>query len=68
MGSVVAAKRAELPHGMWDLNSLTKDGTHVPCTRRCTVNHWTTREVPRTILLKNENRKDVGKGRRDWNL
>ena len=21
-----------IPHGMWDLSSLTKDGTSVPCT------------------------------------
>ena len=31
---------------MWDLGSLTKDWTHIPCTGRWCLNHWTTREVP----------------------
>ena len=31
---------------MWDLISLTRDGTHVPCI----LNHWTTREVPDGVL------------------
>ena len=31
--------------GMQDLSSLTWDRTSVPCTRRWSVNHWTTREV-----------------------
>ena len=30
---------------MWDLSSLTRDQTHVPCTRRQILNHWNTREV-----------------------
>ena len=31
---------------MWDLSSPNRDGTHVPCTGRQILNHWTTREVP----------------------
>ena len=31
---------------MWDLGSLTRDGTHTPCIGRRSLNHWTTREVP----------------------
>ena len=31
---------------MWDLSSLTRDGTCVPCFGRQILNHWTTREVP----------------------
>ena len=31
---------------MWDLSSLTRDWTHVPCIGRWILNHWTTREVP----------------------
>ena len=53
IGSVGAAHRliscgawAQLPHGMWDLSSLTRDRTHVPCIGRWILNHWTTREVP----------------------
>ena len=36
---------AWLPDGMWDLSSLTKDRTHVPCIGRQILNHWTTSEV-----------------------
>ena len=31
--------------GMWDLSSLTRDGTCVPCTAKQSLNLWTTREV-----------------------
>ena len=31
---------------MWDLSSLTRDGTCVPCIGRQILYHWTTREVP----------------------
>ena len=37
---------AQLPHGMWDLSSLTRDQTHIPCIGRWILNHWTAREVP----------------------
>ena len=36
---------------MWDLGSLTRDGTHVPCIARWILNHWTTREVPNSAFL-----------------
>ena len=36
----------QLPHGMWDLNSLIRNRTCVSCIERQTLNHWTTREVP----------------------
>ena len=32
--------------GMWDLGSLTRDWTHVPCISRQILNPWITREVP----------------------
>ena len=35
---------------MWDLSSLTRDWTHVPCIARQILNHWTTREVPRVFF------------------
>ena len=31
---------------MWDLSSLTRDGTHILCLERQILNHWTTGEVP----------------------
>ena len=31
---------------MWDLTSLTRDQTCVPCIARWILNHWTTRKVP----------------------
>ena len=45
-GSVVA-ERASFPCSMWDLSSPTRDGTHVPCIGRWSLNHWATREVLR---------------------
>ena len=33
--------------GMWDLSSLTRDQTCTSYIGRQSVNHWTTREVPR---------------------
>ena len=38
LGSVV-----ELSH-MWDLSSLIKDETHIPCIGRQILNHWITRQ------------------------
>ena len=34
------------PQGMWDLSSLTRDWTHIPCIGRRSLNHWTARSVP----------------------
>ena len=47
VGSVVEVHRLKLPLSMWDLSSLTRDQTHVPCIGRQIPNHWTTREVPK---------------------
>ena len=33
---------------MWDLSSLTTDRTHVPSVEAQSLNHWTTREVPKS--------------------
>ena len=40
------------PRGMWDLISPTRDGTHIPCIGRQSLNHWTAREVPTSWYLK----------------
>ena len=52
MGSLVEAyelsscgTRAQLPRGMWEPSSPTRDRTHVPCIGRRILYHWTTREV-----------------------
>ena len=37
---------AQLPLGMWNLSSRTRDQTHVPCIGSRILNHWTTRAVP----------------------
>ena len=37
---------AWLPHSRWDLSSLTRHWTRIPCIRRWILNHWNTREVP----------------------
>ena len=39
------------PHRMWDLSSLTWDGTHIPCFTGQILNHWTTKEVPLSCIL-----------------
>ena len=36
---------------MWDLSSLTRDGTHVPCIGRWILSPWTTREVSSAIFF-----------------
>ena len=36
---------AQLPQGMCDLSSPTRDHTHMPCIGRQTPNHGPTREV-----------------------
>ena len=36
---------AQLPFSMWDLSSLTRDQTHVPCIGRYILDHWLSREV-----------------------
>ena len=38
--------QAQLPRIMWDLSSLSRYQTHVPCIVRCILYPWTTREVP----------------------
>ena len=37
--------RTWLPWGMWNLRSLSRDQTHVPCIGRQILNYWTTREI-----------------------
>ena len=37
---------AQWSHVMWDLSSLTRDGTCIPCIERQVLNHWTTRGGP----------------------
>ena len=34
------------PWGVWNLSSLTRGWTCIPCIWRWNLNHWTTREVP----------------------
>ena len=46
LGPVFAACGLSCPHGMWDIGSQTRDGTHVPCIGKQILNHRTTREVP----------------------
>ena len=37
-----------LPWGLWDLSSLTRDGTHAFWIKGWNLNCWTAREVPKT--------------------
>ena len=36
------------PHGLWDLSSLTRDGTQVLGSERTSLNPWTAREFLKT--------------------
>ena len=40
-----------LPCDMWELSSLARDQTRIPCTGSQVLNHWTTREVPKGFLF-----------------
>ena len=46
---------AQLPLGMWDPSSLTRDRTGVPCVERRILNHWTAREVPACLIAADVN-------------
>ena len=56
------------PRGMWDLSSTTRDRTRTPCIGRRSLNHWTTREVPRKILkaAKGEEKDTLSSIEQDW--
>ena len=49
--SLVEVCGLSLSHGLWDLSSLTRDQTCVPCIGRQILNHWTSRDVPQLLLL-----------------
>ena len=36
---------------MWDFSSLTRDQIYTPCIGRQSLNYWTAREVPLSILI-----------------
>ena len=38
-------------HGRQDLSSPTRDWTHIPCTERQTLNHWTSKGSPVNLFL-----------------
>ena len=42
---------AELRGGTWNLSHPTRDRTCVPCFGRHILNHWISREVPRSRVL-----------------
>ena len=42
-----------LPRGLWGLSSLTKDQTHTHHSGSVSINHWTTRGVPRDYYFLN---------------
>ena len=36
---------------MWDLRSLTWDRTHIPCSGRQSLHHWTGQGSPQNMLF-----------------
>ena len=49
-GSVVAELRLSSPDVTSDFSSPTRDLTHVPCSARLILNHWTSRKVPKAFV------------------
>ena len=47
----------QLLPSMWDLSSWTRNQTRVSCFARWTLNHWTTREVPKNYIFKIQKKK-----------
>ena len=43
---------------MWHFSSLTKDQIYIPCIERQILNHWTTREVPKSVFFKSCHRSN----------
>ena len=41
---------ASLSHSVWDLSPPIRDQTHIPCTGRQILNHWTSKQVPFLFL------------------
>lgn len=39
------------PHGMWDLNSLTREWTHAPTLELLILNHWMASEVLKSMFF-----------------
>ena len=38
-------------HSIWDITSPTRDRSRAPCIERRILNQWTTREVPKVLIL-----------------
>ena len=56
--------QASLLFSMWDLSSLTRDQTQVPCFGSQILNHCTTREVPPLLFYIEEGSSNMN-GPRD---
>ena len=46
--------RAQLFYGMWDLSSLTKDRTCMPCIARWILKHWIIKEASPPMFFREE--------------
>ena len=44
----------EVAHGLWDLSSLTRNGTHTPAVVAQGLDHWTAGEDPVYKVFKVE--------------
>ena len=48
---LVGGRGGGLPQGMWDLSSLIRYRTPIPCIGWQSLNHWTAREVPEELYF-----------------
>ena len=51
VGSFIVAHSLSFSEAFGNLGSMTRDQTHVPYIARQTLNHWTARKVPLTLLF-----------------
>ena len=57
----------QLPQGMWDCSSSIRGQTLVSYTARWILNHWTTREIPRSFLKKHFGFVMISNLQKSWN-
>ena len=48
------------PHSMWDVSTMTRNQTYIPCIGRRILNHWTTRKSLSQFFCKSLGWKHLG--------
>ena len=67
-GCSSCGNQAWLLGDLWDLSSLTRHRTHIPCTAKRNLNRWTIKEIPLlstlnpSVILGLQPRQEEGNG------